>query len=141
MAGAITVYIDTIMHATEDHARILESFRDVLGLEPDAFDTAEVEGHFHNPIATATARLRKRGAREFLDRLRGGISSEQAADLSGTLPSRISGSTLYIRVGKQDLVSGRISLKDDDAVRVRITMPVYNGQTEAAFRDVLHLHH
>ena len=141
MAGAISVYIDTIMHATEDHARILESFRDTLGLEPDAFDTAEIEGHFHNPIVTATTRLRKRGAREFLERFRGAISPGQAAELSGTLPSRISGSTLYIRVGKQDLVSGRVSVKDDDAVRVRIAMPVYNGQTEAAFRDLMHLHH
>lgn len=139
MAGAPSIGIDTIIHATEDHSKVIGSLQDALGLDPDALDIATADGHYHNPISKVSVRLRGRDARVFLERFCGLLPPDQADELSRTLPSRIGGSTLYVRVGKQELVAGRILVKDADAVRIRITMPVYNGRAEDAFRNLLGL--
>ncbi len=139
MAGAPNIAIDTIIHATEDRSKVVGSLRDALGLDPDALDITAADGHYHNPISKVSGRLRGRDARMFLDRLCGLLPSEQAGELSRTLPSRIDGSTLYIRVGKQELVTGRVLIKEADAVRIRITVPVYSGRAEDAFRNLLGL--
>ena len=139
MAGAPNIGVDAIMHATEDHSIVIGSLRDALGLDPDALDITTTDGHYHNPISKVSGRLRGRDARMFLDRFCGLLPPEQAGELSRTLPSRIDGSTLYIRVGKQELIAGRVIIKDADAVRIRITVPVYNGGAEDAFRNLLGL--
>lgn len=139
MAGAPSIGIDTIIHATEDHSKVVGSLRDALGLDPDALDVTTTDGHYHNPISKVSIRLRGRDARMFLDRFCGLLPPEQADELSRTLPSRIGGSTLYVRVGKQELVAGRVLIKDADAVRIRITVPVYSGRAEDAFRSLLGL--
>lgn len=131
------VRIDVIAHATEDVDKILGSISDVLGADTSMFTITKAEGHYHNPILRALATLRGKRATRILDRIRNGLSDDDVQYLSSTLKSRINGSALYIRLSKQDMILGKITLQDSDAVRLRISAPAYNRGQEEMFRAAL----
>ncbi|MBI1657250.1 MAG: hypothetical protein IS632_00515 [Thaumarchaeota archaeon] len=133
------VRVDIIAHATEDEARIVHSLVEVLRIRPDSLDTRRSEGHYGNTIITTSAFLRKGEARDVLERLRETLSDADLDHIRETLPSRTDGSTLYVRLDKQEMVSGHVKLSDSGAVRIRITVPAYAGRPEEVFAHLLGL--
>lgn len=131
------VRIDVIVHATEDVDKILGSIHDVLGTDTGMFTITKAEGHYHNPILRTLATLRGKRATLILDRIRNGLSVDDIQHLSSTLKSRINGSALYLRLSKQDMILGKITLQDSDAVRLRISIPAYNRSQDEMFRTAL----
>ena len=134
---SLHIRADVIVHATEDRSRIAGSLADLLGIRPEALESRNSEGHYRNAITTLGATLRKAGARNTLERLRGALQGADLDRIFDTLEARTDGSTLYVRLDKQEMVSGRIRLNDAGTVRVRITVPVYGGQTRDAFARLL----
>lgn len=133
----LVVQIDVILHATEDVDRVLGAISDVLRVDANKFAITKAEGHYHNPILRALATLRGKRAGDVVRQIRNRLSDEDTEYLSSSLTSSISGSTLYIRLSKQDMIHGDIVLQDSDAVRLRITIPVYNSNQEMVFRTAL----
>ena len=134
---SLHIRADVIVHATEDRSKIAGSLVDLLGVQPEALESRSGEGHYRNAITTLSATLRKAEARGALERLRGALSGADLDRIMDTLESRTDGSTLYMRLDKQEMVSGRIRLNDSGTVRFRITVPAYGGRTGDAFAQLL----
>lgn len=138
MKDDLEISIDVIVHATEDDSKFLDAFEGVFGLPADGFTASSAEGHHDNPIIILGTRLRGDGARNFLSMLIGRLDASQRKVLIEELERRLSGPWLYIRLSKQDLLSGRMGFAENDAVRIRIHTPVYNRKkTAEAFRILL----
>ena len=121
------VRLDTIMHATEDHAKILGALSTMLGV-PDIFSTKRIDGHYSNSIVTASATIRGKQARVLLGRFGNELPKDQIVHLLETMHTRVKDSVIYIRISKQEMVLGRILLQERDAVRMRISVQVH-GKT------------
>lgn len=134
---SLHIRADVIVHATEDRSKISGSLADLLGIRPEALESRNSEGHYRNTITTLGATLRKAEARSALERLRSALQGADLDRILDTLEARTDGSTLYMRLDKQEMVSGRIRLNDAGTVRVRITAPVYGGRTGDAFARLL----
>lgn len=134
---SLHIRVDVIAHATEDRSRIAGSLAGLLGIRSGDLESRSSEGHYRNAITTLGATLRKAEARSALERLRGSLRRADLDRIRDTLETRTDGSTLYMRLDKQDMVSGRIRLNDAGTVRIRITVPVYDGRAGDAFLRLL----
>ncbi len=136
----VNVRVDTIMHATEDHAKIIQAMNDVLGMDKDMWESKELEGHYRNRIVVIGTSMRGKLAKTFLNRLGRALSGEQCQILMDTLHERTDGSTTYIRLGKQELVSGSAVLQEGDAVRIKIGIQTHGQPLQSALTDMMDLH-
>ena len=134
---SLHIRADVIVHATEDRSKISGALADLLGVQPGALKSLNSEGHYRNTITTLSATLRKADARGALERLRDALSGADLDLILDTMESRTDGSTLYMRLDKQEMVSGRIRLNDSGTVRFRITVPAYGGRAGDTFAQLL----
>ena len=138
MASALDITIDVIVHATEDSSKFLNAFEKIFGLPKEEFSAVSAEGHYDNPITILSARLQKNSARGFLETLLGRLSTSQKDAIVEDIEGRISGSKFYLRLGKQEFLNGILSLKERDAIKIRIHTPVYNKkETLETFKGIL----
>ena len=122
----LEVTIDVIVHATEDNSKFFESFNEVFGLDKEIFSTTELKGHFDNPITIISAKITKKPALEFLDKLLSLLSNDQKNEIIQEIEERTVDSTLHIRLNKQEFVQGKIAFKEKDAIKLKIQTPIYN---------------
>ena len=133
----IQVRIDVIVHATENELLVADSLTQMLRINPQSLHTLTSEGHYHNIITTMRAHLQKEEADHTLEHILTHMPASDLCTIQNTLPDRVDGSTLYIRLDKQDMVSGRIRLNDSGTIRIRIIMPIYDGRVIDAFTNLL----
>ena len=126
MANQTLVTIEIIAHATEDVDKILESFAELFGIDSEEFSRQELTGHFENPIMLLSAKILKKQARSFIEKLVSKIPPEQMDELIESIESRIQESTLHLRLGKQNLVKLAPTLQEKDAIKLKIFTPSYN---------------
>ena len=126
MVDKLEISIEIIAHATENLDTILDAFVEFFNLEGIEFSKQEVSGHFDNPIFLVSAKISKKEARKFIEKFRSKIPRDSMDDLIDGLNDRIEGSTLHLRIGKQDLIQGKISFEDKDAIKIKIFTPSYN---------------
>jgi len=122
----LEVTIDVIVHATEDNSKFFEAFNEVFGLDKEIFSITELKGHFENPITIISAKITKKSALEFLDKLLNLLSNDQKNEIIQEIEERTVDSTLHIRLNKQEFVQGRIAFKEKDAIKLKIQTPIYN---------------
>jgi hypothetical protein len=109
-----------VIHQTEDAGKILASVQSHLGIVADRFTATATEGHFKNKILVLRALLSSAEATELASRISSGLSSidrdllwrgmDQFSDEKGNL---------YIRIDKQRLCQGKISVSSADSMRVK----------------------
>ena len=126
MVDKLEISIEIIAHATESLDKILDAFVEFFDLEETEFSKQEVSGHFDNPIFLVLAKISKKEARKFIENFRSKIPRDSMDILIEGLSERIEGSTLHLRIGKQDLIRGKISFEDKDAIKLKIFTPSYN---------------
>ena len=145
----IEVGVSVIIHATEDHGRVLEAISDTLGVEPDAFDAVNTSGHFDNPITIYDADVSGRDARRFVVRFSDALSEDDMPILASQIDERTVNSRFHIRVDKQVLVrDNRIEIvglrespdgNSKDVIKIKIHTPIYNKKNTARiFEEILH---
>lgn len=138
MANTPSVYIDTIIHSTEDADKIFGSLHQTLGTNPDIFDISQTRGHYRNPIILATATLRKKDAVQFIKVLCNKLGPYQRDEIIRTASTRIKNSSLYLRLDRQDIIrSGDVILRDSGTIRIKIHTPIHAGRAEDVFADLL----
>lgn len=141
MASIQSIHLDIIIHATEDADKILKSLHQTLYVHPDNFDISQTRGHYHNPIMMAAATLRKKDAARFIRALCERLGTYQRDEIIRTISTRISSSSLYLRLDRQEIVhSGGVMLQDSGTIRVKIHMPIHAGRAEDAFTEMLSLY-
>ena len=126
MVDRLEISVEIIAHATENLDKILDSFVEFFDLEGIEFSTQEVSGHFDNPIFLVSAKISKKEAKQFIKIFRSKISRDSMDRLIEGISDRIEGSTLHLRIGKQDLIRGTISFEDKDAIKLKLFIPSYN---------------
>jgi RNA binding exosome subunit len=138
MEKRLEVDIQLIVHATEDIDRIFAAFKETFDIDRDEFDAQNLTGHFENPIILLHSKIKKKKAQYFVKKLVASIPREQIDTIVEDLENRYDDSTLYLRIGKQSLVSGNIVLSDKEPVKIKIFTPIYKqADIESTFTRLL----
>ncbi|HET7147206.1 MAG TPA: RNA-binding domain-containing protein [Candidatus Nitrosopolaris sp.] len=108
--------ISIIVHATEDKDKILEQLDSTLSVSPDSFSIGFAEGHWGNKIVLLTSVLDKKEANYLYVKIRSCLSDNDVALLSNFYDEK---GNLFVRLDKQRVCSGKVSLSEADSVRIK----------------------
>ncbi len=112
--------INLVLHATEDEDRVLKAIEDVLLVQSKRFSSSYSEGHFKNRIVLQKAILSSNEAGSLAKRVISLLSSSEREHLSRLVHEYSDEKgNLYIRLDKQRICQGRVSLSESDAIRIR----------------------
>lgn len=137
MGSKIQVTIDVIVHATEDVPKILESF-EILDIRKEDFRVSKTQGHFENPIVILSVNIEKREAQRLIHRITELLPAQQVADLVGQIEERTVNSRLHMRLDKQELVNGILTIREGGAIKLKIFAPIYHKRdTVKIFTEIL----
>ena len=138
MEKRLEVDIQLIVHATEDSDRIFSAFKETFDVDREDFDIQNLTGHFENPIMLLHSKIKKKKAQYFVKKLVASIPREQIDTIIEDLENRYDDSTLYLRISKQTLITGKIVLSDKEPVKIKIFTPIYKqADIEATFTRLL----
>ncbi len=112
--------INLVLHATEDEDRVLKAIEDVLQVQSKRFSSSYSEGHFKNRIVLQKAILSSQEAGSLAKRIISLLNSTERGHLSRLVHEYSDEKgNLYIRLDKQRICQGRVSLSESDAIRIR----------------------
>jgi RNA binding exosome subunit len=103
--------INIVVHATENEKKILDSLYGILSIPAEKFISSVSDGHWGNKISILNATIDGQVAKELILKIISLLNSvDRYVDEKGNL---------YIRLDKQRICKGRISLSDSDSIRIR----------------------
>jgi len=138
MVNQIEIIFEVIIHATEDKEKILDSIDELFEIKEQEFVEEKLTGHFGNPILLLKARLSKKRAEYFIKRLISRISKLQLNEFLQEIDTHFEDSSLFLRVGKQEIIRKSVNLQQNDAVKIKIFIPVYKkDETIKTYLEVL----
>ena len=112
--------INVVVHATEDENKILQSINNVLSVSTERFSHSASEGHWGNKILFLTAIMDSQPAKDLVLKIVSSLSSTDKYYLSILFDKYVDEKgSLYIRLDKQRICKGKISLSESDSVRIR----------------------
>ena len=112
--------INLVLHATEDEDRVLKAIEDVLLVQSKRFSSSHLEGHFKNRIVLQKAILSSHEAGSLAKRVVSLLNSTDREHLSRLIHEYSDEKgNLYIRLDKQRMCQGKVSLSETDAIRIR----------------------
>jgi RNA binding exosome subunit len=112
--------VDLLLHATEDAGKVLQSIQNVLSVPSERFSTTPSEGHYNNKILLLKAMLSSQEAVELALRIMSLLNRSDRDHLSSLLPEYSDEKgNLYLRLDKQLICHGKVSLSERDSIRVR----------------------
>jgi RNA binding exosome subunit len=139
MIDKIEVTIDVIVHATEDISKIFQSF-ELLNLKEDDFTIQETFGHFENPIIMLNAKIIRKQAQSFMKKLLELLSDDQINGLIEEIEERTTDSKFHMRLDKQELIRGNITISEKDTIKMKIHTPIYNKKdTIKSFTEIFQI--
>ena len=140
MVHKIEITIDVIIHATEDNSKIFQSFEDVLDINREDFSINETEGHYENPIIMLNAKIVKKQAQNFVNKLLEALPVEQVKDLVEEIEERTVDSRFHMRLDKQELIKGNLVVNEKGTIKLKIHTPIYNKKdTVKIFSEVFQI--
>jgi RNA binding exosome subunit len=112
--------VNLVLHATEDGGKVLQAIQDVLWIPSERFSSSPSEGHYKNRILLLKAILSSQEAGKLASRIISLLNSTDREQLSSLLDEYSDEKgNLYIRLDKQRMCQGRVSLSETDAIRIR----------------------
>ena len=126
MIDKLEITIDVIVHATEDISKIFQSFNDVLEIKEESFSITETTGYYENPIIMLNVKLVKKQAKSFMEKFLKLLSRNQINQLIEEIEERTADSKFHLRLDKQELIKGVVTLSEKDTIKIRIHTPIYN---------------
>ncbi len=125
MTKQLEVTAEIIFHATEDSKKIFERIFALFQIKEDEFLQEKILGYYGNPILLAKASLTKRRAEDFVRNLISRVPKSQIDELFENIDMYFENSSLFLRISKSDLLRNIISLQQNDAIKIRIKIPIY----------------
>ncbi len=119
------VTTEIIFHATEDTKKVLEPLGELFQLEENEFSTEKTLGHYGNPILLVKSTLTKKRAMKFISDLVSRIPKVQLYDLIDNIEMYFEDSSLFLRIGKNELARKEINLQQNNAIKIKIKIPIY----------------
>jgi RNA-binding protein len=112
--------INIVVHATENENKILHSLDDTLSIPAEKFTSSVSDGHWGNRISILTATIDGQVAKNLILKIISLLNSVDRYHLSNFFDKYVDEKgNLYIRLDKQRICKGRISLSDRDSIRIR----------------------
>ena len=137
MNDKIEIEVELIVHATEDITKIFQSFEEILEIEEKEFTVNETTGHYENPIKVLKAKIVKKQAKKLIKILVNTLPSNQVNKLIEEIEERTIDSRLHMRLDKQDLISGNLTITEKEPIKFKIYTPVYNKKdTLKSFTEI-----
>jgi len=138
MVHKIEITIDVIVHATEDMAKIFQSFEDFLEIAEEDFTIEETEGHYENPIILLNAKIVKKQAQNLMDKFHKLLPIDQVNELIDEIEERTVDSRFHMRLDKQELIKGNVVVREKGTIKLKIHTPIYNKKdTVKTFTEIL----
>ena len=125
MTHQLEVTAELILHATEDNKKIFEPIFELFQIKEDEFAIEKTLGHYGNTILFAKITLAKKRAEEFIKKLASKISKTQMDELIENMDAHFEDTILFLRIGKSEIVRKEISLQQNNAIKIKIKMPIY----------------
>lgn len=125
MTNQLETAVEVIIHATEDKKKITDSIFELFEIKEDEFIEERLVGHFGNPILLLKIKLTKKRAQEFIHSIISKISKVQIKEFFDNIDMHFEGSSLFLRISKQDIIRKTINIQQNDAMKIKISMPVY----------------
>lgn len=125
MTNHLEITVEVIIHATEDKKKILDSIFGLFEIKENEFIEEGLVGHFGNPISLLKTKLTKKSAQEFIHKIISKISKVQMNEFFDNMDMHFEGSSLFLRIGKQDIIRKTVNIQQNDAMKIKISMPVY----------------
>lgn len=137
MNNKIEIEVELIVHVTEDITKIFRSFEEILEIKENEFTVKETTGHYENPIKILKAKIVKKQAQKLIKILVNTLSSNQVNKLIEEIEERTIDSRLHMRLDKQDLISGNLTITEKEPIKFKIYTPVYNKKdTLKSFTEI-----
>jgi RNA binding exosome subunit len=131
--------INLVLHATEDEGKVLKAVEDVLLVPSKRFSGLPSEGHYKNRILLEKALLSSNEAGSLAKRVISLLNSADREHLSRLVHEYSDEKgNLYIRLDKQRMCQGKVSLSETDAIRIRFK-PVKRYKPSGAIEGYLGL--
>ena len=125
MTHQLEITAEVILHATEDSKKIFEPLFDLFQINEEEFTIEKTLGHYGNTILLAKITLAKKRAEEFVKKLASKIPKAQMKELIENIDMHFEDTSLFLRIGKNEIVRKEISLQQNNAIKIKIKMPVY----------------
>ena len=134
----LEVKINLILHATENENKVLESLENVFGVEQKDFQIEQVPGHFNNPILLISSKLKKKNAENFIKVFFSKMKKDDFEEVFENVEDYVTSSGLNLRISKQKLVSGNLTMSKEDAIKINISTPVYvKNNTKKIYQELM----
>jgi RNA binding exosome subunit len=112
--------ISVVLHSTEDEGKVLKAIEEILLVPSTRFSRSFSEGHYKNRIVLQRAILSSKEAALLARRMISLLNSADREHLSRLVDDYADErGNLYIRLDKQRICQGRVSLSENDAIRIR----------------------
>jgi len=125
MPKQLEVTLEIIFHATEDSKKIFEPILELFQIKEEEFAQEKILGYYGNPITLAKTLLTKEKAEDFVRELISRITKPQIDEFLENIDMYFDDSSLFLRIGKNDLARNIISLQQNNAIKIRIKVPIY----------------
>ena len=134
----LEVKINLILHATEDENKILEELEKSFGVEQKKFQIEQIPGHFNNPILLISSKLKSKPAHDFVSSFFSKMKKDEFQEIYEDVEDLVTSSGLSLRISKQKLVSGILTISKEDTIKINISTPIYvKNQTKKIYQELM----
>lgn len=112
--------INFVIHATENERIVFDSIKQFFGLSGERFISSPLDGHFGNKILSISLTVSAQEAQQIVSKIFSSLNSNDRAMLINSFDDYADEKgNLYLRLNKQKICQGKISLSDSDSIRFR----------------------
>ena len=134
----LEVKINLILHATEDENKVLEKLEENFGIEQKDFQIEQIPGHFNNPILLISVQLKKKPALNFISLFFSKMKKDEFQEIFDDVEDFVTSSGLSLRISKQKLISGILTMSKEDTIKINISTPVYvKNETKKIYQELM----
>lgn len=131
----LSTSIHAVAHATEDIPKLILKMNDIFSIPKERFLISRARGHWDNEISLIGADCNHQEASALLEtiisKLKTGEKNYLLHSISNSFDER---DNFYIRLNKQSVCMGIISLSEHDSIRIRFK-PTKEYNQNNKFRD------
>jgi RNA-binding protein len=134
-----TAEITVFAHATEDEEKVKQAIKRTAPLE-HSFEEQRLSGHYDDPITLLKSKIsKKREATDLLSSIFNRLSSLDRQNLLDELPNHVDPQgNLYIRLDKQRAYNDKITLHENDPIRIKFKFQLpHKADPSATIREYI----
>ncbi|MDC0241223.1 hypothetical protein OAK66_02160 [Candidatus Nitrosopelagicus sp.] len=134
----LEVKINLILHATEDENKVIEELEKNFSIEQKDFVIEQIPGHFNNPILLISSKLKRKPAHNFVSLFFSKMKRDEFQEIFDDVENFVTSSGLSLRISKQNLISGILTISKEDTIKINISTPVYiKNETKKIYQELM----